>query len=129
MSGDAFDLELATAALLSDTHDVRFLLQMLARQLSGSLGDRVTVERRGGLLKRRNGEVESVSLSVGDDVYTASEAECSIGHDSGGIRIRTERVRMEEWLSRLLGALQVEAGHNQSARMALENLLMRGGPA
>ena len=129
MSGDAFDLELATAALLSDTHDVRFLLQMLARQLSGSLGDRVRVERRGGLLKRRNGEVESVSLSVGDDVYTASEAECSIGHDSGGIRIRTERVRMEEWLSRLLGALQVEAGHNQSARMALENLLMRGGPA
>ena len=129
MSGDAFDLELATAALLSDTHDVRFLLQMLARQLSGSLGDRVRVERRGGLLKRRNGEVESVSLSVGDDVYTASEAECSIGHDSGGIRIRTERVGMEEWLSRLLGALQVEAGHNQSARMALENLLMRGGPA
>ncbi len=129
MSGDAFDLELATAALLSDTHDVQFLLQMLARQLSGSLGDRVKVERDGGLFKRRSTAVKSLSLTVGDDVYTASESGCSVGHDSGGIRIRTEKVPMEEWLSRLLEALQSEAGHNQSARLALENLLLRGGPA
>lgn len=129
MSGDSFDLELATAALLSDTHDVQFLLQMMARQLGGSLGERVKVERDGGLFKRRSTTVRSVSLAVGDDFYTASESACSIGHDSGGIRIRTEKVPMQEWLERLLRALQAEAGHNQSARLALENLLLRGGPA
>lgn len=129
MSGEPFDLELATAALLSDTHDVQFLLQMLARQLTGSLGDRVKVERDGGLFRRRNESVRSLRVAIGDDEYLATEKGCAIGHDSGGIRIRTENVAMEAWLSRLLGALQEEAGHNQSARLALENLLLRGGPA
>ncbi|HET9078333.1 MAG TPA: hypothetical protein VFN68_15465 [Acidimicrobiales bacterium] len=128
MSGDPFDLELATAALLSDSHDVQFLLQLLARQLTGALGDRVTVERDGGLFRRRTTAVRSLRVTVGDDEYLATEQVCSVGHDSGGIRIRTEKVSMDEWLSRLLRALQEEATHNQAARMALENLLLRGGP-
>lgn len=127
MSGDAFDLELATSALLADTSDVQFLLQMLARQLSGTLGDRVAVERDGGLFRRRSETVRSLKVAIGDDEYIASEQACQIGHDSGGIRIRTERVAMDDWLARLLRALQAEAGTNQSARLALENLLLGGG--
>ena len=129
MSGDAFDLELATSALLADTSDVQFLLQMLARQLSATLGGRVTVEHDGGLFRRRNNAVKSLKVAIGDDEYVASEQACQIGHDSGGIRIRTEKVAMDDWLGRLLQALQAEAGSNQSARLALENLLLRGGPA
>ena len=128
MSGDAFDLELATSALLADTSDTQFLLQMLARQLSGALGGRVTVERDGGLFKRRAGAVKSLKVAVGDDEYIATEQACQIGHESGGIRIRSEKVSMDDWLGRLLQALQAEAGSNQASRMALENLLLRGGP-
>ena len=129
MSGDAFDLELAASALLADTSDVQFLLQMLARQLSGSLGGRVTVERDGGLFRRRSERVRSLRVAIGDDEYIATEQACQIGHESGGIRIRTEKVSMGDWLGRLLQALQAEAGSNQSARLALENLLLRGGSA
>ncbi len=129
MSGDAFDLELATSALLADTSDVQFLLQMLARQLTGALAGRVTVERDSGLIRRRSERVRSLKVAIGDDEYIASEQTCQIGHGSGGIRIRTEKVSMSDWLGRLLQALQSEAGSNQSARLALENLLLRGGSA
>ena len=35
---------------------------------------------------------------------------------------------MDDWLRRLLGALQAEAAHSQTARLALENIVI-GGPA
>ena len=70
MSGDPLDLELATTALLADSHDVRTLLKLLARQLAGTLGDRVQIRREGGLL-RRSEEVKSLSVRVGDEDFTA----------------------------------------------------------
>jgi len=33
---------------------------------------------------------------------------------------------MDQWLVRLLGALQREAVHNESARVALENIVIGG---
>lgn len=130
MSGDPLDLELATTALLADTRDLRNLLKLLARQLAGALGDRVEVQREGGLL-RRSDEVRSLRVRIGDDQFVAEAAKqqvaTTIGHDSGGIRIRTERVTPDQWLSRLLQELQKEAEVNQAARMAIESLVMGGG--
>lgn len=127
VSGDPMDLELATTALLADNHDVRFLLRLLAGQLGSALGSRVEVQRRGGLL-RRSDEVRSLRVTIGAEEFTAdvrdSAVEASIGHTSGGIRIRTEKVAIHEWLSRLLGELRREAEVNQDARMALEKLVM-----
>ncbi len=125
------DLELATTALLADNHDVRTLLKLLARQLAGALGPRVVVEREGGLLKRSE-EVKALRVSIGGDEFVAEvtkgQVSTSIGHDSGGIRIRTEKVATDEWLARLLAELQKEAATNQAARLAIENLVM-GRPA
>lgn len=127
---DSMDVELATAALLGDTHDVRFLLKLMARQLAGALGSRVHVERAGGLF-RKSEDVKVIRVGIGSDDYSAEvrggSVEATVGHNSGGIRIRTETVGLEEWLQRLLGALKAEAAHNQAARMALESLVM-GGP-
>ena len=53
---------------------------------------------------------------------------CMVGHSSGGIRIRREQVDMDQWLRRLLGALQTEAVHSQAARLALENMVIGGQP-
>lgn len=130
MSGDPLDLELATTALLADSHDVRTLLKLLARQLAGALGERVEVKREGGLL-RRSEEVRSLKVRIGDDEFVAEaggqQVSTSIGHDSGGIRIRTDKVPADQWLSRLLHRLQEEAAVNQAARMAIESLVMGGG--
>ncbi len=129
MSGDPMDLELATTALLADTHDLRNLLEMLARQLSGALGDRVRVERAGGRF-RRSEEVRSLKVRIGGDEFAAevrgAAVETTVGHESGGIRIRTEKVPADAWLARLLAELRKEAEGSQAARRAMENLLMGG---
>lgn len=129
MSGDPLDLELATTALLADNHDLRYLLKLLARQLAGTLGERVTVERQGGLL-RKSDEVKSLVVRIGEDEFTAEvtkqQVTTTIRHHSGGICIRTERLATGEWLTRLLQELQKEAASNDAARRAIESIVMGG---
>lgn len=129
--GDAFDLDLAAATLVNDNRDVHMLLKALAGQLAGALGERLKVERKGGLLHKSD-EVRSLDATVGKEQFHAElhggGVSCSIGHSSGGIRIRSEEVQMEEWLRRLLAALQAEAAYSQTARQALEDIVI-GGPS
>jgi hypothetical protein len=138
MTGDAlepsgspggFDLELAVSELATDAADVSTLLGLLVTQLGGSLGDRLVVERRGGLL-RRSDEIRAIQVTLGNDVLRAeiegAVVRCTIGHSSGGIRIRSEQVDMASWLKRLLGALQAEATRSETTRLALENLMIGG---
>ena len=51
---------------------------------------------------------------------------CTIGHSSGGIRIRSEKVSVDEWLARLLAALKAEAATSQAVRLALESMVIGG---
>ncbi len=131
MSGDPLDLQLATTAILADTHDVKALLEMLARQLSSTLGQKVTVEREGGLLRRAK-EIKSLQVFLGSKTFSAEISKgnlvTSVGYDSAGIRIRTERTDMSTWLARLLGELQEAANTNQASRMALEAIVNGGQP-
>ncbi len=130
MTDDAFDLELAATTLLGDNQDVRTLLKLLVGQLAGPLGDQLEVERQGGFL-RKSDEIKAVRAAIGQNEFAAeihgAGVACSIGHSSGGIRIRSEKVDMSEWLRRLLAGLQQEAAHSQAARLALENMVI-GGP-
>jgi hypothetical protein len=129
VSDDAFDLDLATASLLADSKDVKTLLKVLTAQLSSALGDRLKVERQGGFLHKSD-EIKSLQVPVGSEEFSADikggSVNCTIGHASGGIRIRSEQVDMDEWLSRLLKSLQAEATHSQAARLALENIVIGG---
>ncbi len=131
MSSDPLDLEFATTAILADNHDVKALLEMLARQLSSTLGEKVTVEREGGLL-RKTKEIKSLRVFLGSKTFIAEISKgnlvTSVGHESGGIRIRTEKTDMSTWLGRLLGELQEAANTNQASRMALEAIVNGGQP-
>jgi hypothetical protein len=130
MTDDSYDLELAVSTLLAEAHDVHALLKVLVADLSSALGERLHVERKGGLLHRSD-EIKSVRIHLGDEDFDAQvhggSVDCTVGHSSGGIRIRTETVDMGEWLHRLLNRLQAEAGRSQEARSALERLVI-GGP-
>lgn len=125
--GPGFDLDVAAASLHSDAQDVNILLKLLVRQLSDALGDRLEVERKGGLFKKSD-EVKSLRMTMGDETFEArpegTTLVCSIGKSSGGIRIRSERVAPDQWLRRTLVALQAEAAHNAVARKALENMVI-----
>jgi hypothetical protein len=129
--GSGFDLDLAVASLSSSGTDLSILLRLLVGQLAGPLGGRLSVERRGGLLRRSN-EITAVQVTLDGDVLRAEVdgaiVRCTIGHSSGGIRIRSEQVDMATWLKRLLGALEDEAARSETTRTALENLMIGGTP-
>ena len=126
-----FDLELAVSALASNATDVGMMMRLLVEQLGPALGGRMSVERSGGLF-RRSAEIKSVRVALGDDVLSAeidaAAVRCTIGHASGGIRIRSERVDIATWLRRLLGALGAEAAQSEQTRRALENIVLGGSP-
>lgn len=126
---DAFDLDMAAAALQANATDVPMMLKLLVDQLSDVLGRRLSVERGGGFL-RKSDRIRSVQVELGDDTLRAeiddAGVRCTVGHSSGGIRIRSERVGMDEWLKRLLGGLEAEAAHSERARLALENIVIGG---
>jgi len=126
---DAFDLDLATAALRANSSDLRIMLKMLVSQLDGALGDRLVVERAGGLF-RKSDDVRSVQVAVGETTLRAevqgSSVACTAAHTSGGIRIRSEKMEMDEWVKRLLEAVQAEAAHSDTARQALERIVIGG---
>ncbi len=128
---DSFDLELAAASLRADSSDVRILVNALADELGDALGNRLTVQRVGGLL-RRSGEIRSIRIELGEDQYAAELAgdqmTCTVAHSSGGIRIRSERVDVGEWLQRLLADLKSEAARSQAVRQALESIVIGGRP-
>ncbi|MHB1519354.1 MAG: hypothetical protein ACYCVN_09040 [Acidimicrobiales bacterium] len=126
---ESLDLELAAASLRADTSDVRILVKVLVDQLSDALGSRLAVQRAGGRF-RKSDEIRSLTVTIDDDQFSAevdgSRLQCAVGHSSGGIRIRSERVDLDTWLARLLERLKAEAQHSQTMRMALENIVIGG---
>jgi hypothetical protein len=129
VSDEGYDLELAATTLLGDSHDIHTLLRVLASDLSTALGTRLKVERKGGLLHRSD-DIKAMRINLAEEDFEAEvhdgAVECTVCHSSGGIRIRTERLEMGQWLQRLLGRLQEEASRSQEARLALEKLVIGG---
>jgi hypothetical protein len=125
----SFDLPMAVSQLASNSTDSRIMLKLLASQLTDALGDRLVVERAGGRF-RKSDEIKSVRVTLGNDLLEAdaqgSSVRCTIGHSSGGIRIRSEQVDMSTWLTRLLSTLQAEAATSEQTRVALENIVIGG---
>ncbi len=125
----SFDLSMAVAQLASNSTDLRIMLKALVSQLDDVLGQRIVVERAGGRF-RKSADIKLVRINLGDDTLEAvvegAAVRCTIGHSSGGIRIRSEQVGMEEWLTRLLATLQSEAAHSEQTRHALENIVIGG---
>jgi len=126
---DSYDLNMAAAMLRSNSTDLRLLLKALCEELSDTLGDRLRVQRGGSRFKKSEA-ISSVQITMASDQFEAvidgSDLRCAVGHFSGGIRIRNENVDVNVWIVKLLGALQAEAAHSDTARQALENLVIGG---
>jgi hypothetical protein len=126
-----FDLELLASSLQADSADVRLLLKVLVDNLSAAMGGRMTVERGGGRRFKKSTDVQRVVINLGDDqleaVVVGDQLACTVARSSGGIRIRSTKVSMDEWLQRLLGALRDEAATSESTRQALESIVLGGG--
>ena len=130
-AGGPADMQMAVAALLANNKDVKMMLRLLGKNLQESLGDRVeVVHGTAGLLHRPTEDVRTITVHLDQDDFQAlmdgPSVRCSVGRSSGGIRIRNEQLPVEQWLNRLLSALQQEAVINQSAQAALQNVIIGG---
>jgi hypothetical protein len=126
---DSDDLRMAAASLRSNSSDVHILLKALCDELSDTLGERLHIERGGGRFHKSDA-ISSVTISIAGSQFEAvvdgAALQCHVGHVSGGIRIRSETVDIDQWILRLLEALKDEATHSDSARRALENIVIGG---
>jgi hypothetical protein len=130
-TGGPVDMQMAAAALLANNKDVKMMLRVLGKTLEDAFGERVEITHpSGGLFHRQSDEIKSITVHLDSDDYEAAldgpSVRCSVGRSSGGIRIRSEQLPVEQWLSRLLSALQQEAVTNQSAQAALQNVIIGG---
>ncbi|HVA52784.1 MAG TPA: hypothetical protein VNF05_04655 [Acidimicrobiales bacterium] len=119
---------MAAAALRSNSADVHALLKALCSELSNTLGDRLRTQSGGR--RHKSDEISSVQIAMANDQFEAvingGDLRCTVGHVSGGIRIRNETVDTDQWITRLLQALRAEAAHSDAARLALENIVIGG---
>jgi hypothetical protein len=126
---DSDDLRMAAASLRSNSSDVHILLKALCDELSETLGERLHIERAGGRFHKSDA-ISSVTISIAGSQFEAivdgAALQCHVGHVSGGIRIRSDTVDIDQWILRLLEALKDEAAHSDSARRALENIVIGG---
>ena len=120
---------MAAASLRADGTDVPMMLKILAGQLGDVLGKRLVVKRAGGRF-RKSDEITSVQISLGNDDLRAEIAgptvRCTVGHSSGGIRIRSAEVSMDEWIGHLVRGLETEAANSERVRLTLERLMIEG---
>lgn len=126
---DSYDLNMAAAALRSNSTDVRQLVRALCDELSDTLGDRLKVQHGGGRFHKSE-DISSVQISMANNLFEASidgaSLNCTLGHISGGIRIRSETLSVNDWILKLLESLRDEAAHSDAARLALENIVIGG---
>ena len=105
-------------------------MKLLVAELGETLGTRLAVERRGRF--RRSDELSAVQVTLGNDVLRAeidgASVRCTIGHSSGGIRIRSEQVDMATWLEAAPGCIAKGSRESETTRLALESIMIGENP-
>ena len=126
--GTELDLHLLSASLRADASDLGTFVESLAARLEAALPGHVRVYR---WRERMFGPklVRKISVDAGEQrlelTYKRGALESTCARMSGGIVLKTETVDTEAWLAALTAALAAEAQRNESARKALERLLLQ----
>ncbi|HXQ43451.1 MAG TPA: hypothetical protein VN816_02340 [Acidimicrobiales bacterium] len=122
--------DMVAASIRADASDTETFFRVLVAKMSDALGDRVTVKRSGGLLKRDRPVtgVEMDLTNAGEGVVLAAIREhnaiaCTVVRRVRGIALSTKQVPMPEWIEELVSALADEAKRSQQTWSALHGLL------
>jgi hypothetical protein len=121
------DLDLLAASLRADATDMRAFLPALAVRLEEAFPQLCTVKRKRTGLFSSERVVDSIAVTLGDDVYRLGNAAGYIvagrAHVVRGVSIKTEEMTIEEWITELTRALADVARQTESGRIALQSLL------
>jgi hypothetical protein len=122
--------DMVAASIRADAADMESFFRVLVAKMADALGDRVTVKRSGGILKRDRPVVgvEMDLTSAGAGVVLAAQREhnaiaCTVVRRVRGIALSTKQVSMPEWIEELVTALGEEAKRSQQTWSALHGLL------
>jgi hypothetical protein len=126
--GSAVDLELLAASLRADTGDLTAFVESLAAKLEEAVPGRTRVDRRrSGMFGPK--AVRAITVDLGDRRlglrHDGGALQTNYAKLSGGIVLKTETVDTDAWLSALTDALAAEAQRSETARKALERLLIQ----
>lgn len=125
-SPQPLDIEMLAAALRADTSDLDVFFEIMARKLVDILGERVEVERTGGLLRKPK-PVGAIRVVLGDDqlelTRSRGSVSCTVAHRVRGVVLRTQDVDLSQWVESLARHLDEESRRSASTRAALEALL------
>jgi hypothetical protein len=122
--------DMVAASIRADASDTETFFRVLVAKMCDALGDRVTVKRSGGLLKRDRPVtgVEMDLTNAGGGIVLAASREhdtvsCTVVRRVRGIALSTKQVSMPEWIEELVAALAEEANRSQQTWSALHGLL------
>ncbi|MCL4449068.1 MAG: hypothetical protein M1483_04450 [Actinobacteria bacterium] len=122
------DLEMLAAALRADTGDIATFFEVLAKKLIDILGERVTLEREGGIFHKEH-KILRISVELGDTYLEIEKVQervvCRQRHAVKGIVLKTAEVAFADWLTVLVGLLAEESRQNEATRKALEEILLK----
>ncbi len=120
--GVEFQANVELARRLVADHDE--LLHFVAEQLTDAIPDNVRVERS-GLFNR--GKVRAVTVLFGnvhyDLRYAHGHLATTTGDVVGGVVLHHQTLAVDEWVDRLLIALEELAAHSDNLRAALDQRL------
>ncbi len=129
-SGALPGFDMVAASIRADASDADTFFRVLVAKMADALGDRVTVKRSGGLLKRDRPVtgVEMDLTSAGAGIVLAANREhsgitCTVVRRVRGIALSTKQVSMPEWIEELVSALAEEAQRSQQTWSALHGML------
>jgi hypothetical protein len=124
------EFDMVAASIRADASDAETFFRVLVMKMSDALGDRVTVKRSGGLLKRDRPvtgvEIDLTNAGAGIVLAATREHNTVAGtvvRRVRGIALSTKQVPMHEWIEELVAALAEEAQRSQQTWSALHGLL------
>jgi hypothetical protein len=122
--------DMVAASIRADASDTDTFFRVLVAKLRDALGERVTVNRSGGLLKRDR-PVTGVTMDLthaGEGMVLEVQRDrgdisCTVARRVRGIALSTKQLTMQEWIEQLVGALAEEAKRSEQTAQALHGLL------
>ncbi|MCU1689567.1 MAG: hypothetical protein JWN20_1495 [Jatrophihabitantaceae bacterium] len=131
-SGELPPLGMLAAVVSRQASDLALYANFLVAALGDGLpAGHMTVERERGVrarLRRGDPPVTGVSILLGEDRFTlrrdnAGQAPvATLGHEVGGIVLRTETLPLGDWAQRVAVALQAVAARNEASARALADI-------
>lgn len=126
-AGDVEGVDLLAASLRATSSDLSMFLDVVGDKLESALPGRVVVKRRATRFLAKQKHVVELQCQLGDRRYTLIRTpggvEARRATAVRGIVLKSEPLRLDEWIDSLARDLGVEAGASEQSRAALDELL------